>query len=226
MRTIHFKEIDSTNNYCKQYGGDEDIVVSADVQTAGRGTKGRSFISDRGGVYVSVMRHYDDMPSSDAFRIMINSCVAVCRTVKRFGAEPQIRWANDVLVKGKKICGTLIENVFSGEKIVRSVVGIGLNVNNKLPSELADIATSLNDELGKKVDTRAVREELVKNLQETYTVEEYRSYISWFGQEVTLKTEQGNICAVALDVEKDGRLVCRINGEMKKISSAEVSLRL
>lgn len=67
---------------------------------------------------------------------MANASVAVCRTLENYGLTAEIKWPNDVYVQGKKICGILIENVFSGDRISSSVVGIGVNVNNSLPEEL------------------------------------------------------------------------------------------
>ncbi len=225
MKIIELGEIDSTNEYCKRRGK-ENLIVAAVSQTSGKGTKGRSYVSDEGGLYLSVMRHYDNFLSCNAFKIMVNACVAVCRTVQSFGLKPVIRWANDVLVNGKKICGTLIENTFSGSYISRSIVGMGINVNNKLPYELKNIATSLSAELGKPVDIKAVRSELVKNLQKDYTIKDYKNFINWFGKEVTVKTERGELTAIAVDVDYDGGLLCVIAGSVNKINSAEVSLRL
>lgn len=225
MKIIELGEIDSTNEYCKRRGK-ENLIVTAVSQTSGKGTKGRSYVSDEGGLYLSVMRHYDNFLSCNAFKIMVNACVAVCRTVQSFGLKPVIRWANDVLVNGKKICGTLIENTFSGSYISRSIVGMGINVNNKLPYELKNIATSLSAEFGKPVDIKAVRSELVKNLQKDYTIKDYKNFINWFGKEVTVKTERGELTAIAVDVDYDGGLLCVIAGSVNKINSAEVSLRL
>lgn len=226
MKIVQLESVDSTNEYCKRHADEKNLVVTAKRQTAGKGTKGRSFVSDEGGLYISVMRTYPAFDASGAFRIMINCCVAVCKTAEAFGVTPVIRWANDVLVGGRKICGTLIENTFSSDGSCRSVVGMGLNVNNRLPEELQAIATSLGGETGKKISLSKVRRTLIRNLKRQYTVEDYRKYIDWFGRAVTLNVNGESITAVALDVEEDGRLLCKIDGEMRKISSAEVSLRL
>ncbi len=225
MKTIHLRSVDSTNEYCKRTDCGE-LMVFADEQTDGRGTKGRSFVSDTGGVYVSVMRRPENFPASDAFKIMIDSCVAVCRTLQALGVSPVIRWANDVLVGGKKICGTLIENTFSGGRITRSIVGIGLNVNNRLPDELGNTATTLCKATGEEHNIEKIRAILAENLQREFSADDYRSYINWFGERVTLSAADGVSSAVALGVEDDGRLIVRENGRIKKISSAEVSLRL
>lgn len=225
MKIIELEETDSTNEYCKRLNSEEDVIVTAKRQTAGKGTKGRSFESDDGGLYISVMRH-NPVKTECAFKIMVDSCTAVCKTLQHFGHNPVIRWANDILVNGKKISGTLIENTFYGDKVSRSIVGIGINVNNTLLPDLRDIATTMQQTAGKEIDLSAVRDTLIENLQKSYPLEQYKNYINWFGREITLKCAGGEINAVAQDVAEDGRLVCLINGKTVKMSSAEVSLRL
>ncbi|MDE6586021.1 MAG: biotin--[acetyl-CoA-carboxylase] ligase [Clostridia bacterium] len=226
MKIIELEETNSTNEYCKSLNIDDDVIVIAKRQTAGKGTKGRSFSSLDGGIYLSLMRNMFDFPAEKAFQIMINSCVAVCVTLESFGISPVIRWANDVLVNGKKICGTLIENTFSGDKIIRSIVGCGLNVNNSFPSELKDIATSMQQAAGKPFDVKRVEKEFIKNLQQNYTVADYKSYMNWLLKPVTLKTYHSEKVVTALDISSDGRLIVDDNGTILKISSAEVSIGL
>jgi BirA family biotin operon repressor/biotin-[acetyl-CoA-carboxylase] ligase len=226
MKIINLKSVDSTNLYCKRLNSNQDVIVTAQSQTAGRGTKGRSFISDSGGLYISKMTTIKNFDGEKTFRIMIDSCVAVCRTVEKFGLTPVIRWANDVLVNGKKICGTLIENTFNADGSFRSIVGIGLNVNNILPQELIAIATTISKECGKEVSLSLATQTLIENLSKSYTVDEYRAYINWFGKEITLNFNGQIKQAKAVGVEDDGRLICIIDGKEQKISSAEVSLRL
>jgi BirA family biotin operon repressor/biotin-[acetyl-CoA-carboxylase] ligase len=226
MKIIELESVDSTNEYCKRAAAEGDMIVTALSQTAGRGTKGRSFISDKGGLYITVMRTLANFDGQMTFKIMTDSCVAVCKTVQSFGLQPVIRWANDVLVGGRKICGTLIENTFLSNGACRSIVGMGLNVNNVLPEELRAIATTLSEQTGKQINLEKVKRSLISNLQKSYTIEDYRSYINWFGSIITLNIQGKQIKAVAKDVEEDGRLVCVIDGQLQKISSAEVSLRL
>lgn len=226
MKIIELEEVDSTNEFLKRGGFTEDVIVTAKMQTAGRGTKGRSFISEEGGLYISTLRFYDNFPAGDAFRIMVNCSVAVCRTLEKFGVPAVIKWSNDVLVGGKKICGTLIENTFSNGYITRSIVGSGINVNNEIPPEIKDIAVSMREFAGKTFDLGKVRSALVENMQKSYSVDEYRSYIDWFGREVVLRTVDGEKKATALGVTDDGRLLVGWRGNMLEISSAEVSLRL
>lgn len=224
-KIIELDEIDSTNEFCKRFPEERNLIVTAKRQTKGKGTKGRSFDSDEGGLYISVMTTYENFKFEDTFSIMINACVAVCNTVKYFNLTPTVKWANDVLVNGKKICGTLIENRLGADNVCLSIVGIGLNVNNVLPDELKDIATTMSECRGKKLNLKSVRAQLVKNLQKQYTVEDYKSFVDWFGQEVYLETGEERVKAVALDVDEKGNLVCNIGSEIRKISHGEMSLR-
>lgn len=226
MKIIELESVPSTNEYCKQFDGGGDIIVISRRQTAGKGTKGRSFISDDGGLYVSVMRHYENFHAGNAFKIMVNGCVAVCRTLEKFGISPVIRWANDVLANGRKICGTLIENTVSNGHITRSIVGIGINVNNVIAPEIKDIAVSMKEVTGAHVDFNRVKRCFIENLEKTYSIDDYRSYIDWFGQPVTLKTAEGERVVTAKSVTDNGILLVDWWGNMLEISSAEVSLRL
>lgn len=225
MKIIELDSVNSTNEYIKNLN-DNDIIVCAKSQTGGKGTKGRSFISSAGGLYISVKRSPENFKADKAFKIMINASVAVCETLKNFGVNPVIRWANDVLVNGKKICGTLIENTISNNFIASYIVGMGININNALPSEIEDIATSLKTETGKTFSVEDVKGKLVENLQKEYSVNKYKSYINWFDKKVKLLIDGKEIFAVAKDVDESGRLICEIDGKIKKISSAEVSLRI
>lgn len=226
MTIIELEEVDSTNEYCKRNDSGEDMIVTAVRQISGKGTKGRSFVSQSGGLYISVMRHYTDLPSDRVFGIMVNSCVAVCRAAESAGVRPVIRWANDVLADGLKISGTLIENSFSGDKIVRSIVGIGINLNNELPEGLKGIATSVKALTGSDVDIPKFKDKLVSCLSQSYTIADYKGYMPWLGEEVTLNMTQGVRTVRAIDIAQDGRLVVSDGDIIEKISAAEVSLRL
>lgn len=226
MKIIELEEVDSTNEYCKRCGYDGDLIVTAVRQSAGKGTKGRSFISRDGGLYVSVMRRYKKFPAEKAFKIMINGCVSVCKTLEYFQIPAVIRWANDVLVDGRKICGTLIENTFSGGYISRSIMGSGINVNNETPPELKDIAISMKEYAGKTFSVSEVRRIFLQNLENEYTIQDYKRYINWFNTKIILKTGGKTREVTALDITHDGRLLVDWCGNMLEISAAEVSIRL
>lgn len=225
MRIIELDEIDSTSEYLKRLGGEEDVIAVARRQTGGRGTKGRSFSSETGGLYISVMRTYDNFPASDAFKILVNACVAVCKTLEKFSLKPQIKWSNDVLSDGKKISGTLIENILSGSFVSRSITGIGINVNNPLPPELNDTATSMSRQLSVSVELSEVKNTLIANLEKQYRLDDYKSRME-FGKSVFVTCGGKRFEAVVKDVEPDGRLLVEHGGKLIALSSAEVSIKL
>ncbi len=223
---IALEEVASTNDYAKEKRREgENLIVTAKRQTGGRGTKGRSFSSNEGGAFISRLTFYRDKQAKTAFSIMVGAAVAVCKTVEFYGLQPVVKWPNDVLVNGKKICGILIENTLSGERIASSVVGIGLNVNNPLPAELTGIATTLRGE-GVRVDVEEVVDRLLFALEKEYTVEEYRKYLGFIGMEITLLFGDERIPATLLSVTNEGKLAVKIAGEYREISAAEVSLRI
>ena len=227
MKRIFLEETESTNEYAKaQRGAGENLLVIAERQTGGKGTKGRSFCSNKGGVYLSLLTFYQDFPASNAFQIMQGAAAAVCETLAFLGLKPKIKWPNDVYVGGKKICGILIENALKGRYIGSSVVGIGLNVFNELPDELLGIATTLFQETGKKIDVERVIEVLVGFLQEKNVHQKYAQYLGWLGEEATLVIGEKETRAKLLSVDETGGLLAEVDGEKRRFVAAEVSLRV
>ena len=157
---------------------------------------------------------------------MQTAAAAVCETLAFFGLKPKIKWPNDVYVEGKKICGILIENALQGKYIGSSVVGIGLNVFNELPDELLEIATTLFQETGKKIDVERVIEVLVGFLQEKNVHEKYARYLGWLGEEATLVIGEKETRAKLLSVDETGGLLAEVDGEKRRFVAAEVSLRV
>lgn len=218
------KTVDSTNKYIEKYLKKRTpAVVRADKQTAGRGTKGRSFISDEGGLYFSRLTYYTALPAREAFKIMIDYAVGVVKTLKAFGVESSIKWPNDILVNGKKICGILIKNGFCGDFVDYSIVGIGLNVNNQIAAEIKDIATSMKMACGKEFDLEQVFFSLLQNVSAGSDIAEYRTYSAVIGKKIKVIRDGGAFDETALSVTDDGRLVLA-NGEV--LSAAELDLKI
>lgn len=227
MKIYNFDEIDSTNDFAdriKERG--EDCIITARRQTNGHGTKGRSFISDSGGLYVTKLSFYADFPAGDVFKIMINTSVAACRTLERFFVNPGIKWPNDIYARGKKICGILINNTFRGTNISRSVVGIGLNIENSLPRELEDIAINMRDAGAKDYSFESVRDALIAELQIEHSVEEYKKYLFFLGEKIRILQNGESEQVKAVDVDELGRLIVEGKDGIRRVSAGEVSLRL
>lgn len=228
MRIYNFDSIPSTNDFAEGIAHlNEDSVITAAEQTDGHGSKGRSFVSSRGGLYITSLRFFNNLKASDVFKIMINSSVAVCKTMEEFALAPQIKWPNDVYVCNKKICGILIQNSFSGEYISRSIVGIGVNIENALPPELSDIAITMRAAGAKNYTYDAVRQALIEKLFKDYTVDEYKKYIFFLGKEITLIEGDKRGKVTAVDIDSLGRLIIKDNsGIIRRVTAAEVSLRI
>ncbi len=149
MKTIRYKQIDSTNDEAKRLikkGVSSGMVVIADEQTRGRGKPGSSWYSPPGvAVYLSAIFKSDKDPL-DLTLITISVAKSVVETINKVsGLKASIKKPNDVLINDKKVCGILIERLASGHLII----GIGVNINNEKNSFPDDLnATSLQAETG------------------------------------------------------------------------------
>lgn len=226
MKIELLEETGSTNDEIRRYlDGGEDVIVCARRQTGGRGTKGRSFLSEEGGVYLTALTFYDDLPAEDAFRIMSHAAAAVCRTAEAFGISPEIKWPNDVLAAGKKLCGILIENVLSGGKVRASIVGIGLNVRNELRG-LEEIAVGMKDLLQDPPEADAVRERLIGEYLRPSGFGEYCSHVKFLGRPISVTEGENTYSAVARRILPDGRLEIETERGIRALSAAEISIRI
>ena len=139
-------EVDSTNNVCKTLAaqGADNTVVIARRQTAGKGRLGRAFRSPEGGLYLSVL--WRGCPAGQLLTVTPLAAVAVCRAIEQTcGAVCGIKWCNDVVLNGKKLCGILTESSLRPDGGAEwLVVGIGVNVaQTDFPLDIADMAASL-----------------------------------------------------------------------------------
>ena len=233
---IFLEEVESTNSLLKdmaRQGAPLGTAVCAKRQTGGRGRLERSFSSLEGGLYLSLLLPFGG--GFDAGLLTTYAAIAVARAVERvFGVEVKIKWVNDLLVGGKKICGILAEGV-AVDGVSLAVVGIGVNLYNKLPSELSDIAASLFELCGKKVEPRVLFEALLEEFaafdkaEPTGHLDEYRHRSAIIGEIITVIPHTGEEYeAKALSVMDDGALLVeRVdNGETIRIFGGEVSTKL
>ena len=224
MKRVYLGEVSSTNDYLKQFlAGGEDMIVCAERQTGGRGTKGRSFLSEEGGVYLSALTFYNGFPAERAFEIMAHAAVAVCKTVEAFGIKPEIKWCNDVLAGGRKIAGILIENTLSDGAVRASIVGLGLNVSNALDG-LSGIAVNMRELLPAPPAAEEVREALIGNLLAPSAFSDYLSYVKFLGTRVQVTENGRQYEATAREILPDGRLLIE-SGGLRALSSAEIAIK-
>ena len=239
MYTIkRYEEIGSTNGELKRLaflGAPSGTVLIADRQTAGRGRLGRAFFSPAGGgVYMSVLLR--PVTLSDAGLITTFAAVAVARVLRAHGVDTGIKWVNDIVSGGKKVCGILVEGgVYDGQPF--AVVGIGVNCKDTaFPSELADIATSVASLTGVAPEPATLADEILEALAEidlanprdpAALMDEYRSYSVTLGRAVRVYPHADEpYDGTAETINDDGTLaVRRTDGTLVTVSSGEVSIR-
>lgn len=220
MKIYRMKKVTSTNDEIKKYIGGENTVVVAEEQTAGRGTKGRAFSSNVGGIYLSIYKRYDDLKAAESFKIMVDTSMAVIKTMIAFDIDAKIKWPNDIYINGKKACGMLIENVLCGDNVAYSIIGIGINVNNDLPNELKDIATSIKQE-GYVVDFESILTTLIFNLSAKSNIDDYIRYSLVIGKKLTVTQGDDKFECVASGIDEKGALIL---SDGRKLNSAEVKI--
>ena len=242
---VCFESVDSTNSYLKRaasQGVVDGTVAVANEQTGGRGRRGRSFSSPGGrGVYLSALLR---PPVEPAHLLPITGfcAVAVCNAVERVAlVRPRIKWTNDLVLGGKKLCGILTELSMEGESgaLQYAIVGIGVNVSQTsgdFAPELEGIATSLNMETGKTVSRAALAAAIIEELDALYMallrhrmqpyLDAYRRDCLTIGQEVQLLWEDVHEKVLATGVDDElGLQVLRANGTTGTIRTGEVSVR-
>ena len=170
-RILFFQEVPSTMDEAARLaasGTCDGTVVVADIQTAGRGRQGRSWVSDTGNLYVSIVFR----PSMQALPMLsILAGVATARSIRKTtGLDPRIKWPNDIMLVGKKVGGILVESVVQGHMVDYAIVGIGLNISLETQStqEIASFATSLNQAAGRTVAPEDVLRQLLHDLDSLY----------------------------------------------------------
>lgn len=242
-RVVCLDVTDSTNNECKRLavqGAESGLVVIAGEQTGGKGRRGRSFLSLPGkGLYLSVLLR-PQVSLQEVSQLTAWVAVAVCRATEALTGLPcQVKWVNDPLLKGKKLCGILCELGLDDDgRLDYVVAGIGINVSQTpedFGPELSKTATSL----GQHMDTPPRRSEVAAALigelnalwesfpagREFY-LEEYRRRCVTTGQEVTLIRGDEEREAFAEKVNEDFTLHVRLpTGAEEDIFSGEVSVR-
>lgn len=234
-------ELDSTNTYAKKLliSGDSDTAaVFALQQTGGRGRKGRPFFSPPGGIYLSAILH-PKLEPDQAVMVTTAACVCVCRAIARVtGEEPQIKWVNDLFLRGRKICGILTEAITDMESgsIGSVVIGIGINyclAEMEVPEELRTIVGGVIPEGAEHPPRGKLAAEVLNQLshleqmiRERNFIEEYRGRSMIVGEAIRVISAQSEYDAVAVDIDSDGALIVRTpDGATAALRSGEVTIR-
>jgi BirA family biotin operon repressor/biotin-[acetyl-CoA-carboxylase] ligase len=168
MKILEFEKLESTQKKAKEIAKEAEpwTVVVAKEQTGGYGRKGNFWYSPKGGLYFSVILPRRKIENLQILTILTAFCVAKILN-DEFEVKPLIKWPNDVLLNGKKICGILTENIIFGKEIKSSIIGIGLNTNiEDFPEDLKKVATSIKIELNKKVENNEILKKILNELRQ------------------------------------------------------------
>jgi BirA family transcriptional regulator, biotin operon repressor / biotin---[acetyl-CoA-carboxylase] ligase len=172
-RIFHFFKVGSTNTVAMHLGAQGEphgAIVLAEQQTAGRGRAGRSWTSEKSaGITCSILLRPPIPPGHAPLLTLVVGLAARDAAAEEVDAVPDIRWPNDLLIKGRKLCGILTEIHAEPDRVGFAVVGIGMNVNQtKMPAELAETATSLRIESGKVHSRLELLIRLLRHLDRYY----------------------------------------------------------
>lgn len=237
----YFEELESSNvtaNRLAEEGAPHGTLVVAGRQLAGRGRRGRIWESSPGtGIFMTLLLK-PEIETGNAPMLTLVAALAVAKAIREVsGLDAKIKWPNDIVVNGKKVCGILTEMSAQIDYVNHIIIGIGINVHNaSFPEELADVATSVYLESGNRI-RRADLIEAVWEAFETYyeifsqtqdlahLVKEYDSQLANLGQQVKVLDPKESYEGVAQGITARGELIVDTWESRRLVSSGEVSVR-
>ena len=233
-------EVNSTNTECfrlLQLGATPPFSITAEQQTAGKGRRGRLWVSPYGqNIYYSLLISLNSSQQIEALSLTIG--LAILHTLKAIGLkEVGLKWPNDILLNNKKICGILLELHGDPADECHVVIGIGINVNMPPSEQQIDQPwTSIYQEHGDIIDRNELLINLNHSLQHYLAIhcsqgfkvlqEEWQNNNLWQDQEVKLIQGNGQIIGQMLGIDEKGALKLLVNNEIHYFNAGEVSLRL
>lgn len=238
----HFDSLDSTNTKAKEMAMDEEegTVVVAEEQIKGKGRLGRDWVSPKGkGIWMSIILKPNMLPSEVA-KLTLIGAAAVNKALEEMGIISYIKWPNDIVIQGKKVCGILTEMSCELNIINYVIMGIGINVNllkEDFSQELVDKATSLKEITGRDLDRKRLLASVLNHFENLYLPFKQRGDISatidisrekslLIGKEIRILRGNDEKIGRALDIDEQGGLIIEYkDGTREHIFSGEVSIR-
>lgn len=236
-KTIHcFDSVESTMDVAFKLGGEgsaEGTIVCAETQTRGKGRMGRLWTSPEGtGIYFSVILR-PALSTAEVPRLTLLAAVAVCEALRQTGCDARIKWPNDILINGKKVCGILTELNGDIDRVRFVVVGVGINVNTPV-KVLPPNATSLKQESGKKMNRLECFREVLSFMDEYYqemlvqgfdkAIQRWKELSVTLGRRVRMIDHGVSIEGEAVDLDEYGGLMIKTpNGSLIRRMSGDVS---
>ena len=227
-----FPTLPSTNSHARENAaslGHGDVIL-ARTQTSGRGRMDRTWISDEGGLYFTILLR----PARTEFLANMTQVLslAICRALEQIGVPASVKWPNDVLVNGAKIAGILAETVMEGGAVAALALGAGINVNQDVLDVPGRTVTSLRGE-GKSVTEDRLLDAVLGHFFTTYDLvaeqgfsairEEYVAKLAMLGEEVCVDTGSERVRGTFLRVTYTGRLVLGLaNASVREICIGDI----
>ena len=237
-RLLYYPELSSTMDEAARLGegdAEEGAVVVAEVQTAGRGRQGRSWVSQPGNILVSVLFR----PTLEALPfISIIGGIAAARAVRKVtGLNPKIKWPNDLLIGGRKAAGILAESAIAGDTVWYAVLGVGINVSLDMDTgqagEISSFATSVNAAAGWEVPREDLLRQFLMDLDALYLelgqgkspIEEWQHLLETTGQRLMATWGDDTYTGVAEGTDELGNLLLRQDdGSLLTLTAGDVTL--
>lgn len=215
-RIVHHESLDSTMETARRLARDgcpAFTVVIAEAQTGGRGRLRRTWVSEAGGIYVTVVLR-PPLPPQLAFRVNFIASTVLARVLRcRYDLDARVKWPNDILIDERKVCGLLAEMEAEADAVRFVNIGIGLNANND-PPPVPTGAVSLRQVLGRRVSRRdllagflAAFKDRMEAGELENAVAEWRPYAVTMGRRVQVATGRETLEGTAVDVDDSGALI-------------------
>ena len=237
-KIIRYESVTSTNEVLKELaldGVEPGTVVVSGIQTEGRGRMSRTWESPEGGLWLSVLLDATSEIEQETLGIipLMAGCAAVSAISLLTGLNARVKWPNDVLIKGRKVCGILGEMVKVEERQL-AIIGMGLNVNNPVQEdyEFSQVSTSIVEELGDKASIDELEAAILEELEvraallakgEFHSIiEEWRGLSDTLGKRVRIKIQTEDIEGLARDIDENGSLLVEMgDGEVEKVMAGD-----
>jgi BirA family biotin operon repressor/biotin-[acetyl-CoA-carboxylase] ligase len=236
-KVIYYPHLASTMDVARQeaqQGAAEGTVIIVGEQTEGRGRVKRTWLSPAGNIALSIILYPD--VSYLPYLVMLASLAVVHSMEVVTGLKAQVKWPNDILISGKKVCGILTESEMKAGRVDYAIIGIGINVNLRVNdlSEISAIATSLSDESGREVSPVDVIRHLLVEMERLYLTlpagesiyEAWRDRLVTLGKRIYVESGDNRLEGIAESVDRTGALMLRhADGSSTRIVAGDVILR-
>lgn len=221
MKIYSFDTLPSTNTYCVENfdNFENQDIIMAEHQTAGKGRKGRKWSSEIGGLYFTMILKPSEIKTEQVSSLTQIMAISVCKSVRDLGANAYLKWPNDVLYKGKKFCGILSEAVTENNIFKGLVIGVGINIEQK--NIVSEKPFTTLQEMGLKVSKSVLVESIISNfnaMQNKDFIKDFKTLCPTINKEVVVDGKKG----IFEDIDSAGRMILKTKNGREVIIVGDV----